>query len=158
MKINDLPSSTKHRIRDTASMIRNSISVIDPFYIAKQFNIDVSYIRMDEPYAFKQYNPVSEKYSIYISNTVDRYSQKILCAHELGHIFCEEPQAVSLFDHQIDPVSEYIANAFASLIVPFGSRFELTVDSTIEEFNEYVSSLIFKKNNFFSSTKSEFPN
>jgi Zn-dependent peptidase ImmA (M78 family) len=112
----------------------------------KKYNIDVSFIDMDKPYAFNQYNPLSQRYTIYISNAVDRYSSKILCAHELGHIFCEKPQAVSLFDHEIDPVSEFIANSFASLIVPFDARFKLEDDTTIEDYNNFVTSLILKKN------------
>lgn len=146
MKIKDFSKWKQFSIWYKATKIRNSVKVIDPFYIAKKYNIDVSFIDMDKPYAFNQYNPLSQRYTIYISNAVDRYSSKILCAHELGHIFCEKPQAVSLFDHEIDPVSEFIANSFASLIVPFDARFKLEDDTTIEDYNNFVTSLILKKN------------
>ena len=146
MKIKDFSKWKQFSVWYKATKIRNSVKFIDPFYIAKQYNIDVSFIDMDKPYAFNQYNPLSQRYTIYISNAVDRDSSKILCAHELGHIFCEKPQAVSLFDHEIEPVSEFIANSFASLIVPFDARFKLEDDSTIEDYNDFVTSLILKKN------------
>lgn len=146
MKIKDFSKWKQFSVWYKATKIRNSVKVIDPFYIAKQYNIDVSFIDMDKPFAFNQYNPLSRRYTIYISNAVDRYSSKILCAHELGHIFCERPQAVSLFDHEIDPVSEFIANSFASLIIPFDARFKLDDDTTIEDYNDFVTSLILKKN------------
>lgn len=145
MKIKDFSKWKQFSIWYKAKKIRNSVKVIDPFYIAKQYNIDVSFIDMDKPFAFNQYNPLSRRYTIYISNAVDRYSSKILCAHELGHIFCERPQAVSLFDREIDSISEFIANSFASLIVSFDARFKLDDDTTIEDYNDFVTSLILKK-------------
>ena len=145
MKINDFSKWKLFSIWYKATKIRTTTKIIDPFYIAKEYNIDVSFIDMDEPYAFNQYNPLSRRYTIYISNAVDKYSAKILCAHELGHIFCEKPQAVNLFDHKIDPVSEFTANCFASFLVPFDARFTLKDDTTIEDYNDFVASLILKK-------------
>lgn len=144
MKIKDFSRWKQFCIWYKAMKVRNSVRVIDPFYIAKRYGIDVSLIEMDEPYAFTNYNPSSITYAIYISSKVDRYSRKILCAHELGHIFCGKPQAVNLFSHEIDPLSEFVANSFASLIVPFDSRFVVTDDTTIEEYNKFVVSLIIK--------------
>lgn len=145
MKIKDFSKWKQFKVWYKAIKIRNSVSVIDPFHIAAEYGIGVSFIDMDEPYAFNNYNPTTQTFTIYISNMVDRYSSKILCAHELGHIFCEKPQAVNLFDHQIDPVSEFVANTFASMLVPFDARFNLKDDTTIEEYNEFVASLILKK-------------
>lgn len=145
MKIKDFSRWKQFMVWYKATQIRNSVSVIDPFHIAEKYGVEVSFIDMNEPYAFNNYNPTTRTYTIYISNMVDRYSSKILCAHELGHIFCEKPQAVNLFDHKIDSVSEYIANTFASMLVPFDARFNLEDDTTIEEYNEFVASLILKK-------------
>lgn len=145
MKIKKFSKIKQYLIWLKAMQIRKSVDIIDPFRIAEQNNIDVSFIDMISPPAFNNYNPQTNSYSIYISNNVDRFSAKILCAHELGHIFCDSPKEVTLFDHKIDPASEFIANSFASYIVPFDSRFKVTRNTTIEDYNEFVSSLILIK-------------
>lgn len=145
MKIRDFSKWKLFRIKLKAMQIRKSVKVIDPFYIAAKNNIDVSFIDMEHPYAFKTLNPQTNTYTIYISNLVDKYSSKILCAHELGHIFCEGPAEVSLFDHKIDPVSEYIANTFAAMLVPYDVRFKISDDTTIEDFNAFTVNQIYLK-------------
>lgn len=147
MKITDYPLDKFNNVQSMVHYVRTHSTIIDPFIIADNYNISVSFVDMNKPYAFNVYNPESNTYSIYISNQVDKYSAKILCAHELGHIFCEKLKTPSLFDHKQDPVSEYTANLFASGIVPFSTRFKQVENTTIEEFNEFVESLIYKKNN-----------
>lgn len=145
MKIVDFPKATMQNILQTTKALKAE-GVINPYIICQKHNIDYSFIDIESPLAYTAYNAIRGGFDIYISNKVDNYSAKILCYHELGHIFCESPHAVSLFDHQIDPNSEFIANFFASLMIPVAERFTINSDTSIEEFNEYISKQIYKKN------------
>lgn len=117
----------------------------DPFAIAKYKDIEVAFIHIDNPYAITIPDPITNKLTIYISNEVDRYSQKFLCYHELGHILCEGCYNVHLFDHTIDHESEFIANIFASCFLPFSEGFDFFNGATVEEFNKFIVSKIRKK-------------
>lgn len=124
--------------------IKNKGILIDPFNIAKYYGIDVRFITTtgDAPaFSIPSFDD-SSKYTMFISKDVDRYSKKILCYHELGHLLCEGQPGVYLFDHTIDHESEFTANYFAASFLPIFSRMIITDDTTIEDANEYVSSLI----------------
>jgi Zn-dependent peptidase ImmA (M78 family) len=139
------------KVRDQVlRVIRENRSVIDPFEIAKWLKVDVLFTHTYNAPAFT-IPSLSEdneyKYTMFISKDVDRYSQKILCYHELGHIVCEGKPGPCLFDHTIDPESEFIANYFAAGFLPIFSRVKFSKNTTLEEVNAYVSSLIVSKEN-----------
>ncbi len=145
MKVSDLSNDVISEIDTLVQYIKKSVSVIDPFVICQKFGIDYCFIDIDEPLAYNHFNPLKNRYDIYISGNVDKYSAKILCYHELGHILRERSQYVSLFNHEIDPESEFYANYFTSQFLPIFSRQTITQDTNIEAINEYVTCQIRRK-------------
>lgn len=146
MKVSELSEEVLHNIDSLVKEIKQSVNVLDPFVICQAFGIDYCFIDIDEPLAYNHYNPLKKRYDIYISGSVDKYSSKILCYHELEHIFRERSHYVCLFDQEIDPESEFYANYFTSQFLPIFSRQKITPNTNIEAINEYVSTQIRKKN------------
>ena len=144
MKLDLFPTTHRDGLEKVHSMvkeIRNSGIVLDPFNIAKHYGIETAFIPIMEPPALSIPDDYG-KYTMYISNLVDRYSQKILGYHELGHVLCENLPRVHLFDHTIDHESEFLANYFVAGFLPIFSRIKFTGSTQIEDINTYVSSLI----------------
>lgn len=138
MTVAEFPSIKRDRINKIVRYLKSNKILIDPFYIAKYFDIDVSFIPMMSPYAMTNYNPLSNSFSIYIADDVDRYSQKILCYHELGHILCEGKHPTYLFDGTIDHESEFTANLFMSNFLPVFSRLDIKKTTDIKAINKFV--------------------
>ena len=129
------------RVQAVIEEIKNSGVFLDPFNIAKHNRIEYALVPITEPFALSIPNKLG-KYTMYISSLVDRYSQKILCYHELGHVLCENIPNVYLFDHTIDHESEFLANYFAANFLPILSRMNIDPETSIEDVNDYITSLI----------------
>ena len=129
------------KVHEKVKEIKDSGIIIDPFNIAKHYGIETAFIPIIEPPALSIPNDYG-KYTMYISSLVDKYSQKILVYHELGHVLCENIPRIHLFDHTIDHESEFLANYFVAGFLPIFSRTKLTGSTQIEDINTYVSSLI----------------
>lgn len=115
----------------------------DPFYIARELGVkcNICPLTADTP-AFSAKETKDDPGTIFINSKLSLYSRKILCAHELGHLFFHDDYLELLFDPEINPVYEYEANYFAAMLLP-----QIAVDVnikkfTIEEFNEYIANKI----------------
>ncbi len=115
----------------------------DPFYIARELGIRCNICQLtDDTPAFSAKETKDDPGTIFINSKLSLYSRKILCAHELGHLFFHDDYLELLFDPEINPVYEYEANYFAAMLLP-----QIAVDInikkfTIEEFNEYIANKI----------------
>ena len=133
----------KNKIKEIESIAmsaRDHSPIKNPIDIAQALGYEVILTKLsnDAP-AFV----LLDRGQIFISNTVDRYSQQILCAHELGHLLLDNCNSVSLFDEAIDCISEFEANVFAYYLYPKAfSRLDFEKNDTIGKFNRFVASQI----------------
>ncbi|MEW4414462.1 ImmA/IrrE family metallo-endopeptidase [Clostridium sp. AN503] len=60
------------------------------------------------------------KANIYLSDSLDSYSKKIVCAHELGHVLLQYKEELNLFEstNETKDIKEYEANLFAIELLP----------------------------------------
>ena len=142
MKIIDFSVAEATRITAICDFIKSQVEVVDPYLIAQRYGIAVSFCDIEASLAYSFFDNLEERFCIYISNKVDSFSANILCFHELGHIFCEGDAVVNLFDTELDPHSEFVANFFAATFLPLDNRFEINDDATIEDFNRHIASHI----------------
>lgn len=105
----------------------------DPFKIAKQLGIKI-YLRNDFKQLKAMYMVILRNRCIFINNNLCRETQRILCAHELGHDILHRELAKSrslqefvLYDMKSRP--EYEANVFASeLLLPDDEVLQYALD------------------------------
>lgn len=77
--------------------------------------------------------------TIYINNNLDSYSQKIVCAHELGHYILHENYEFELFDATTNSFAEFEANIFVLLIMPQAFTLaNMNNFKNVSDFNMYV--------------------
>lgn len=137
---------TKDRLEEIYSLAheaRSKSAIKNPTDIAKAlgYNIIISDSLREIP-AFCNH----ELREIYISDAADKYSQQILCAHELGHLILDKYESPSLFDETIDSECEVEANTFAYYLYP--KAFVRLSDKDIatgRSFNRFVVNLIHYK-------------
>lgn len=107
----------------------------DPIQICKLLDIKIYIIPLRDKFGWtsdnkQQYNssdtdsrsfirPIHA--SIYLSNKLNFFTQRIVCAHELGHIFLHKKDQLNLFNSSEDlkNMSEYEANLFAIELMPY---------------------------------------
>lgn len=134
---------TKDRLEEIYSLAheaRSNSAIKNPIDIAKAlgYKIVISNSLKNVP-AFCDLNSGE----IYINAAADKYSQQILCAHELGHLLLDDCDSLSLFDETIDCISEFEANVFAYYLYPKAfARLAFEKHDTISEFNRFVVSQI----------------
>lgn len=128
------------RIESIAMAARECSDIKNPIDIADALGYDIVLTQLTKKVpAFAD----SSTGTIYISNEVDKYSQQILCAHELGHLLLDNCDSVSLFDETIDCVSEFEANIFAFYLYPKAFvRLDFEENDTIGKFNRFVAGQI----------------
>ncbi|MBR5129202.1 MAG: ImmA/IrrE family metallo-endopeptidase [Firmicutes bacterium] len=104
-------------ITDIAQECLYKFGTRNPFLILKYLQIECSFVNTQYTNAFltKDTNGNS---TVYISNSLGKYYQKILCAHELGHILLHPKHALHLFGESKDDQLEYEANLFALSLMP----------------------------------------
>ena len=98
----------------------------DPFRICKLLEIKVHIVSLEGLYGFSNIpNSANEELSIsnasiFLSNKLNSYSRKIVCAHELGHILLQGNEQLNLFDIENtgNDLAEYEANLFAIELMP----------------------------------------
>lgn len=84
----------------------------DPIKICNKLKIPINYINL-RPDVTKAYTiKVFEKTAININNQCTLKSQKVLCAHELGHVLIHSQKSINEFNDN-DLSCEYEANLFA---------------------------------------------
>ncbi|OIJ22033.1 hypothetical protein BKP45_04975 [Anaerobacillus alkalidiazotrophicus] len=108
------------RIKETITKLLKKHKTNDPFVIAAEKNIIVSYADLGDTYGF--FTHASRIKFININNKLDDTMQRFVCAHELGHAILH-PRANTPFlkkntFYSIDKI-EVEANTFAvELLLP----------------------------------------
>lgn len=137
----DLPKEKAERILEEVEKVKR-MGLSDPFEIARALDIEVVFTEIKFAPAFFNRSRIDNKTTIYISSNTNSYAKRLLCSHELGHILCEDYET-DLFDHRIDPESEFIANSFAMLIddgiLDKSVRSEITVNTDVENINNFIN-------------------
>ncbi len=116
-----------------------------PFALAKILNVQIRLAPLvDNVPGFLENSIPNHSATIYINSLIDSYSQKIVCAHELGHLLLHNAEdSYQLFDADINAISEFEANLFVQLLLPQVFARTSTKDfKTISDFNKFVSSQI----------------
>ena len=98
----------------------------NPFELCKILNIKIYFLPLENGlFGFADISssdeqPLKSKATIFISSCVSSYAQKIICAHELGHILLQRDQSLNLLDssNPSNSISEYEANLFAIELLP----------------------------------------
>lgn len=140
MTISEFPDVKKAIVQNNATYLKNNYIVLDPFKIASDYGIKYHFVPTTRPYAFTAPNPITNKPEIYISENVTPLSKKILCYHELGHIFCESQNDAHLFTGKIDHESEFLANFFVLQFLPELLEHKNVMGSTdIRAINKYMT-------------------
>lgn len=135
-------SLTKERyniLKEKASKLLSLSSNHNPFYLSKILGIEVKTEFLEENVPGFILDDV-----IYISNKIDSYSKKIVCAHELGHyILHDNVDSFKLFYAGKESIIEFEANLFVKEIMPqVFARAKWNNFEYITDFNEYVESQI----------------
>lgn len=123
----------------------------NPIDIATQLGITIRFIKTKrETPGFVLKGDTIQSSTIYINDELDNYSKKIICAHELGHLYSDKlfDNDFSLFDESIDSESEFFANFMVYCLMRRVFVFAaLDKYKTIHEFNSYVASRIHYRSN-----------
>lgn len=110
----------RHRnIKNIARSYFNHYKTRNPFEIFQKLGISCSLIKLDGD--LKGFTHINEKNipCVYINNKYDYYSQKIIAAHELGHILLHRKDALNMFEENgISSQKEYEANIFLMEFMP----------------------------------------
>ena len=126
-------------LKREAHKLLNLSSNNNPFYLAKALKMNINICSLkDELKGFILDN------SIYINDKLDLYSQKIICAHELGHyILHRNLNAFELFDTDTESITEFEANLVAKEIMPqMFSRIYMNENKYVSDFNKFIENQI----------------
>ncbi|MCI8750911.1 MAG: ImmA/IrrE family metallo-endopeptidase [Lachnospiraceae bacterium] len=95
----------------------------EPFAALKNLDVEYSLINLEgdlpgfinsDYNSGKQYSP-----HVYINKRYGKYSQKIIAAHELGHVLLHKNDAINMLDaDDKNSIREYEANIFAMEFMP----------------------------------------
>lgn len=85
----------------------------DPLKICEILNIKINYINL-KPTVYPAYTlSIGNKKVININNKFTNKSQKVLCAHELGHALLHDDKLINQFKDNHNGNYEFEANLFA---------------------------------------------
>lgn len=116
----------KENIIIAATVLRFHNNTRDPFIIAKSQGIEIVYCDLD-PAVMKGSSYYSETQKIIKINQNCNYNQqRIICAHELGHIILQHMGNAYYKDNDIE--REYCANLFAVTLL--FNNFDFNCDLT----------------------------
>lgn len=128
------------RIEYIVSCLKKFYHNSDPFYIARKLGVKCNMCELtDGAPAFSMQETEDDPGTIFIDSKLSLYSKKILCAHELGHLFFHSDYLELLFDPEINPIYEYEANYFAAMLLPQILSNSNIEEFSIHEFNEYIA-------------------
>lgn len=109
--------------------LKNYFKTKDPFEIARQLDISIHYVNFNKKAVqaytlkpFENFPPV-----ICINSNFDIKSQKVLCAHELGHAIFHQDTFNHFDGNPIINSKEYEANLFAVTLLFELSKFNMNI-------------------------------
>ncbi len=139
----------QREIKRIVSILLKKYHNRDPFYLARLLGIKVTFLDFNEDIpAFSERRSLSDRGNIYINQNFGSYSQKILCAHELGHLLLHGVCESTFFDSDIEPLKEYEANYFTAILLPQIINKKEVLDYSAEDLNEYITSLVYYATRF----------
>ncbi|WP_050607235.1 ImmA/IrrE family metallo-endopeptidase [Clostridium niameyense] len=105
----------------------------DPIKICDKLGIQINYINL-KPNIYPAYTiKIGKSPVINLNNYLTSKSQKILCAHELGHALLHGDKLINEFNDTNNGIYEYEANLFAVALL-FNQK-DLCIDiSTIDNY------------------------
>ncbi len=135
----------KQEIVDFARGLKNTYGTNDPYELARIFGIRI----LERSYGYKGFKAQAVKFRNYapyiaINANYTENSKKVLCAHELGHIFLHD-ETLNYFSDiggKINMEAEYEANLFVLALLEDQER--LKVDMT--EITPYLLQTIIEQN------------
>lgn len=132
--------TVQKEIKHIVSMLLKKFHNRDPFHIARSLGIEISFLDFnDDILAFSERKDIYDRGRIYINKNLGSYTQKVLCAHELGHLVFHDTCESTFFDSDIEPLKEYEANYFTAILMPQIVINENILDFSVEKFNEYLT-------------------
>lgn len=139
----ELSKKQYSQVKNILGEIYKYCGTYDPFLIAKRFNIKISVITLKGLSGISDISR-SGQATIYLSSTLNSYAKKIVCAHELGHIFLHKDTELNLFtvDGNKSSLSEYEANIFAMELMPHTKPINY-FNYSREELQSYMEKKIF---------------
>lgn len=139
MKNEQLTKKRYNFIRKQATKLLNLSNNKHPFALAYMANVNIVITQLDSLPGFIDQSDITNV-TIYINSSLDSYSKKIVCAHELGHyILHKNNNNFQLFDTDIDAPNEFEANLFVKMIMPqVFAKADITKFKTISDFNKFV--------------------
>ncbi|MDU1307635.1 MAG: ImmA/IrrE family metallo-endopeptidase [Clostridium perfringens] len=99
----------------------------NPIHICNELGIKINYMNLN-PKSYKAYTlAISDNPVISINNNFTETSQKVLCAHELGHALMHKNKTINQFEDINNGIFEYEANLFAVSLLFDTNDFNLDI-------------------------------
>lgn len=137
-----------NKIKNSAIECYQYFNTRNPLTVFNYLNIDYSFIHLEGAIAGFTHNSNSLNndmplpFHVYINTRYDIYSQKIIAAHELGHIFIHPKVNLNMLDNSlISDIEEYEANIFAMEFMPhIQPKSRNYLDFSAKELQNYICS------------------
>lgn len=133
-----------HKIGDKKKQIQNKVDFIvtlcdsrNPFKIAELLGIRCKFVEMKGVKAFSLKSEQDGNGVIFIKNDIGSFSQRILCAHELGHLILHEEENNLFSSNEYNKEKEAEANYFVTLLLP-SIMLVNPMELSDSELNEYI--------------------
>ncbi len=131
---------TKNDIVATAIKFKEIYKTNNPFEIAKILNINCNFVSFRknavQAYILKPYEDIPP--CIFINSNFNERSQKIFCAHELGHAVLHKNAANHFDGDSLSNSNEYEANLFAVALLFDSNLFKLHIESMDNYILKYI--------------------
>ncbi|MBE6066129.1 MAG: ImmA/IrrE family metallo-endopeptidase [Clostridium lundense] len=96
-----------------AQSTKERFNTIDTFKICKELDISISFTKL-KPNIYPAYIlRIGKTPAIVLNENFTLTSQKVLCAHELGHALMHKDKIMNQFNDNHNGIYEYEANLFA---------------------------------------------
>lgn len=131
------------KITTVVANCKKLLNTNDPFKICKLLGINVRSVPLSlglcgfvdvkqipaDTFNHKNGQLCTVDATIFLSTALDSYSQKIVCAHELGHVLVQYNESLNLFESNSEnsKIKEYEANLFAIELLP-----QIYTDSNVD--------------------------
>lgn len=120
------------KVIDTLYNVYSEYHTADPFELCEHLGYQIRYKNYNVDAMKGYYTKVLDDVYIYINSNLSRFSQSIICAHELGHALMHD-NAGNHFNGG-DMQKEYEANLFAAYLLLNESAYDIK----FENMNSYL--------------------
>ncbi len=127
----------KKQIQKKVDFIVNLCDSRNPFKIAELLGIRCEFVEMKDVEAFSLKSEQDGNGVIFIKNSMGSFSQRILCAHELGHLILHEEENNLFCSNEYNTEKEAEANYFVTLLLP-SIMLVNPIQLSDSELNEYI--------------------